>query len=317
MASPTDIFGSSTFPEVESTSGKSGRQRSPTVVQSVHHVINSPVPLEAAAAFARSEYGVALEVATIAYCAETQKVMDEKQIAWGVQYELARGVTQNKWDWSTVREKLDQLVGNNAQVARKVRRVMLGGSSSDSADLSVWLENFIPYKASMFNRTRFIRQELDREQLAFREGLSRGLGLMGSWEGDNDWYGGQIQQLARLAEDGKTKTFKILLEPMEKRRSHRFARFCGSRSMLQLRIPVKLLQEKNSQIKTALNRKFVLCGRIFVPFHSKDNSLYMVETNEDVFRKSQAWCDDNHRQSFSEFINWHNPLEHNSNQVCI
>lgn len=64
---------------------------------------------------------------------KVQKMMDGKRIAWGVQYELARGTTcrtssgELKWTWADVTAgKLDQLRGSNAASAWKVPYVMLG-----------------------------------------------------------------------------------------------------------------------------------------------------------------------------------------------
>jgi hypothetical protein len=155
---------------------------------------------------------------------------------------------------------------------------------------------------------------LDREQDAIKENLSRGLGLMGPWKGDPDWHGGQVQQLAQLVKaDG---SLKVQLEPMEKRRSHRFARFCGSRRILQLRIPDDMVTKDNAAVKQFLSQKFILLGRIFVPFHSKDGGLYMVETDQNSGRIPKDSCGDQYRLSFDAFMRWHNPLENNFKQVC-
>ena len=159
------------------------------------------------------------------------------------------------------------------------------------------------------------REELDREQMAIIENRERGLGLMGEWYGDQDWHGGQIQQLARLVESGKT--FKIRLEPMEKRRSHRFARYLGSRRIIQLRIPDELVMKQLPALQSYLSQKFVLCGRIYVPLHAKDNSVYMIETNENYERQPGSWCGDEYRRSFADVVSWHNPLNLNKNQVMV
>ncbi|KAF8167315.1 RNA dependent RNA polymerase-domain-containing protein [Crassisporium funariophilum] len=253
---------------------------------------------EAVSLFAQSPIGTDLKHVVIAHCDETQQLLDENCICWGTQYELARGVCTGAWTWADVREHVVNLVGDNAHVAPKVHIVMRGrqASSVDRANLFLW-------------------QELDREQAAIDEGKSRGLGLMGEWKGVPEWYGGQIQQLARLVKVGDS--MKVLLEPMEKRRSHRFARFYGSRRFLQLRIPDDLLKTQNKAVKEFLVAKFILCGRVFVPFHSKDGGLYMVETNEDFGRQSQRWCSDHHRLSYRDFINWHNPLfmKKNASQI--
>jgi len=143
--------------------------------------------------------------------------------------------------------------------------------------------------------------------------------LLGEWDGQENWYGGRIQQVARLSKlrawPVNGCAYTICLEAMEKRRSHRFARFCGSRRILQIRIPAKYIFEEATQLKEFFRQRFVLCGRIFVPFYAKDHSLYLVETNEDWERQSREAFGDQHRKSFTEFVNWHNPPECNQKQV--
>ena len=146
--------------------------------------------------------------------------------------------------------------------------------------------------------------------------------MLGEWDGQENWYGGRIQQVATLLKPQVRSVngcaYTIRLEAMEKRRSHRFARFCGSRRILQIRIPEKLIFEEVTQLKEFFQQRFVLCGRIFVPFYAKDNSLYLVETNEDWERQSREAFGDQHRKSFTEFVNWHNPPECNQKQVrCL
>jgi hypothetical protein len=162
----------------------------------------------------------------------------------------------------------------------------------------------------------YYREELDREQAAIIENKGRGLGLMGEWRGHDNWYGGRIQQVARLSSHPGKQSYEIHLEAMEKRRSHRFARFCGSRRILQLRISKDLMLKESAKLKKFLQGKFILCGRVFIPFHVKDNCLYMVETNEDWERQVQVEFGDQLRISFSDFIQWHNPPEYNFKQVC-
>jgi hypothetical protein len=157
------------------------------------------------------------------------------------------------------------------------------------------------------------REELDREQLAIIENRERGLGLMGEWHGEQDWHGGQIQQLARL--EKSNNLYVIHLEPMEKRRSHRFARYLGSRRMIQLRIPDDLVNKELRNVTDYLSQKFVLCGRVFVSLHAKENSVYMIETNEDYERQPGSWCGDEYRRTFADVVDWHNPLGLNKNQV--
>lgn len=139
---------------------------------------------------------------------------------------------------------------------------------------------------------------------------------MGEWHGDANWYGGQIQQIARIVELKGKGGYKIHLDHPEKRRSHRLARYLGSRRIIQLRVPDKLLPDEEKNVNQYLSQKFILCGRVFVPLHAKDNSAYLVETNEEWDgRKPTYWCGDQYRKSFAEIVAWHNPLDLNNKQV--
>ncbi|KAJ3509083.1 hypothetical protein NLJ89_g5408 [Agrocybe chaxingu] len=225
-------------------------------------------------------------------CVRTQKMLDDYRIEWGTQYELARGVSNGSWTWDEVRDHILELRGKNADAAYKVDRVMTRKSSLLKSGLAMW-------------------EELDREQAAILENKGRGLGLMGEWQGEPNWYGGRIQQLGHLVKEGTT--YKVVLERMEKKRSHRFARYYGSRRFIQIGIPEDLLKKENAAVKNFVKRKFILCGRVFVPFHSKDKHIYLVETDENCGRSSQTWCGDLSRRPFNEFINWHNPLDQHKN----
>jgi RNA-dependent RNA polymerase len=140
---------------------------------------------------------------------------------------------------------------------------------------------------------------------------------MRDWEGSPNWHGGQVQQRARLeASSDNSEPYVVRLEALESRRSNRVARFFGSRHLLQLNVPPKLLAEQGDEVRSFINgKKFVLCGRVFMHFHAKDNSVYLIETNEDFERSARQTCGDQYRISFSDFIKWHNPLERNFLQV--
>jgi hypothetical protein len=262
---------------------------------------NSPVStrrfedeLSGLSSFAGSAFGTDLKPVIIAHDKETQSLLDQHRISWGTQYELARGVSSRAWTWEEVKERVKDLTGDNVHAARQVQIIMRGkpAASTNPSDFYLW-------------------QELDREQAAIEENKSRGLGLMGEWKGIPNWDGGQVQQIMRLVKDGAS--YKLTVEAVEKRRSYRFARFYGSRRFLQVRISEDLFRKENDAIRAFFLAKFILCGRVFVPFHSKDGGLYMVETNENWERESGDWCGDQFRKSFREFINWHNPLTEEKN----
>ncbi|KAG2116227.1 RNA dependent RNA polymerase-domain-containing protein [Suillus cothurnatus] len=241
--------------------------------------------------------GVELDIRHIAHCEKTQIVLDRHELAWGTIFELARGVTRGMWTFQDMTEhRLQKLKGSNAQSAWKVATVMADKvPSAMGAPSELWLE-------------------YDREQLAIVENKGRGLGTMGQWEGKDHWYGGKIQQVARVVKAGTS--FKFELEKPEIRRSHRFARFLGSRRILQVRVPDNLTYDKvGSALREFLiSSKFVLCGRVFVPFHAKEGSVYLFETNQNIDRRTKPGDGDSHRLTLYQFVKWHNPLWLNSMQ---
>lgn len=66
------------------------------------------------------EHGIVL----IAHDQNVQRMFDELRIPWGVQYEIARGITSGRWDWEEVtRDKLKCLRPRGAyQLIRKCQR---------------------------------------------------------------------------------------------------------------------------------------------------------------------------------------------------
>lgn len=88
--------------------------------------------------FARSPFGTELEIMVIAHCQRTQKVLDEHQIAWGVQYEIARRICSGLLTWEEVESQVGSLQGNNSEAVCKVERMMKGQAGIKLSDLHVW-----------------------------------------------------------------------------------------------------------------------------------------------------------------------------------
>ncbi|THU92070.1 hypothetical protein K435DRAFT_672820 [Dendrothele bispora CBS 962.96] len=242
--------------------------------------------------------GVHLPTFIIAHDKVVQRLFDdpEKPVAWGTQYELARGVTANEWTWSDVKAKIENFAGKkDEEVLHKVRGIMFDTTQ----------------RRGLWNDS--IGKELDREQKALEENIGRGLGLMGTWEGEEDWFGGQVQQIAVLLKLKGGLTLR--LEPLEMRRSTRFARQLGSRRILQIRINQDLLHEDREQVVEFLLNKFVLNGRVFVVTPPKDDGLYAVEVDEDYERVGKyRRFEDRYRMGMGQFLEWHNPIEMNDDQ---
>ncbi|KAJ6601026.1 RNA dependent RNA polymerase-domain-containing protein [Mycena vulgaris] len=250
-------------------------------------------------------YGTKLEVHVIAHSTEVQKRFDAVGVHLGVQWELARGVSTKKWTWEEVEDKFethfDALRSTNSQVADTVSSLMRGRPGQKPQNLALW-------------------NEVDREHEAIVEGKSRGLGLGGrwkSWDGQSDYYGGQIQYPLRLfkADEGGEGNYQIYLEKPQKGRSHRFARDLGSPSVLQLSIPTQLVRDEGEDVKRFLAKRFVINGRVFVAIPPKDKtSVYLIQINQDWNRAPLPWYGDQFRISFDEFLQRHNPPDLNSQQ---
>ncbi|KAL1749286.1 RNA dependent RNA polymerase-domain-containing protein [Schizophyllum fasciatum] len=257
----------------------------------------------------------------IAHDPAAQALLDTLDVPWGAQYELARGVLNEDWAWADViRERLRELRGSdracNERCAPRVREVMLGRGAGRTRAKTTRVAAF---------------RELDLEQAALVEGKGRGLGLMGPWEEmgvAEDYFGGKIQQVVRVTKAGKGKggghgPFEFRLLPMQaQRRSFRLARRLGSRRILQVRLDkenAKQGQGKEGDDNLSVaeflaQSKFVLCGRVFVPYASKDGSAYLVEVDEDYERKARIGCGDHLRLSLEKLIESENPWVMNCNQ---
>ncbi|KAJ6541596.1 RNA dependent RNA polymerase-domain-containing protein [Mycena capillaripes] len=237
-------------------------------------------------------HGRDLQPFVISHSAEVQPVLDTLQIARGVQWELVRGIKSGVWTWDDVKLKIDELKGPNALIAPAVRNIMRGAParSYTSHERSLW-------------------EELDREAKATVENKSRGLGLMGDFEGVSDYYGGNVQCTIRLLYTADGEMPNVRLEPLQMTRSHHLARELGSVSVIALRD-----DKDGTLVKQWALRKFILCGRTYIALPPKSNKVYLIETNEDYARIAQEWCGDQHRISYDDYIRKNNPMHLNANQ---
>jgi RNA-dependent RNA polymerase len=82
-----------------------------------------------------------------------------------------------------------------------------------------------------------------------------------------------------------------------------------------MHVDTDVMNMEQDKLLDFLLQCFVLCGRIFRPFASNDCSLYLMETNLDFEQIANKDFSDQHRISFTQFVNSHNPLHLNSKQV--
>ena len=148
--------------------------------------------------------------------------------------------------------------------------------------------------------------------------------MFGTFEGAEDWFGGRVQIIVRLGRHlGSIESPAFVLEPPEMKLSYAPARELGSRRLLVLKTappPPADPQQKKRHYEPPLElfaRKFVLMGRVFVPFDAKDGHVYAVETDEDYERDPIPDMGDGLRQPFWEFVKTHNPLALNYRQARV
>ncbi|KAF9499753.1 hypothetical protein BDN71DRAFT_1441324 [Pleurotus eryngii] len=254
----------------------------------------------------------------IAYDEEVHALVQKHHLSFGVQYELARGVVSGRWTWDEVKSKLveerevevdrngktvvwsiDPLRPTNHQKTKRKGVSLLEGDNVDVA----WRVGEIMKGNQKRKPNLELWRELDREEKAMQEGKGRGLGLMGDWDSCPNWYGGLVQLVFRLHKT--TEGFKILVEPLESRRSHYFSRMLGSKRLAQIRIPDDYLLKDIKAVRAFLRQRFVFMGAAYLPYHAKDgNSVYCIDTSS-----SGDGLD-----SLGSVCEWHNPIELNYRQ---
>jgi RNA-dependent RNA polymerase len=106
------------------------------------------------------------------------------------------------------------------------------------------------------------------------------------------------------------------------KRSYRAARLLGSRRILVVKTSTGSITTSGKRRNLyprvdALAKRFILLGRVYVPFDAKDGHIYMVETNEDYNRTPSDEQGDFARMSFQDFISLNNPISLNAQQVCF
>ncbi|KAJ8455635.1 hypothetical protein ONZ45_g18889 [Pleurotus djamor] len=252
-------------------------------------------------------------------------IIKRHKLAFGVYYELARGVSRGAWSWAKVKEALkmkrevvidpetrritDWYVDTGKSYGQKRTMQVSGHELLKGTNTNIaWRVNeFMNGRDSRRQHPKLdIWRELDREAKAHAEGLGRELGLMGSYEGfQGNWYGGRIQVIFRVEKPKDQSEYKVLVEPLESRRSNYFSRALGSTRWAQLKIPDDYLLRDIEGIKKFTSQKFSFMGTTYIPFHAKDgNSIYLLDAAARIGDTS----------SFKAVCEWHNPIAMNFKQ---
>ena len=139
---------------------------------------------------------------------------------------------------------------------------------------------------------------------------------MGPWMGSEkeSWYGGCVQLSARLVFGKEGNPYQTYINPLRFGKSNRATRYMTSLGIISLKVDTSNL-DGSEDVTELLGRRFVLLGRCYLPFYTKEGKLMLVESNEDYERLPVPVFGDNYRISYDAFVRWHNPHKYNKKQV--
>jgi hypothetical protein len=95
-----------------------------------------------------------------------------------------------------------------------------------------------------------------------------------------------------------------------------FARRFGSKHFFRLKMP-KALKFNSDSLLQFLRKPLLLCGFVFRAFYAKDSNIIYVKTNEVTDGQIITGEILPGTMPFLEFLDWHNPIELNADQVCF
>ncbi|KDQ11268.1 hypothetical protein BOTBODRAFT_177510 [Botryobasidium botryosum FD-172 SS1] len=249
----------------------------------------------------------------IAHNKEYIPAIESRKLSWGVQWEIARLISSGKLTWDHVTlPALDHLTGKNAEVScKKISKILLPSKPEmpePPAHFDALLNDAHARESSLMDP---YCSELDREEEALRNDDP---GRLGSNSLSESWYGGKIQQVGQLREvNGQ---YNIQLDKLKLGRSNRFTRFYGSRRIMSIKINSSLPSTlRGGKLVDFFLKGFVILGRVFRAFFAKEQSVYLMETNEFYERALRSDSLENRRLSLDEFISWHNCIKRNNNQT--
>ena len=131
-------------------------------------------------------------------------------------------------------------------------------------------------------------------------------------------YGGRVEFIVKV-----TESLELQQQQPQQCPSTRFGRRFGSGSFVKLTFSggsLEKLRKRPDGLLNYVQRPIIIAGRVFRAYSTRDSNVFYVQTNEvssDTERASW-WLSRapfSQSLSFLDFIRWHNPLEHNQNQV--
>ncbi|TFY59667.1 hypothetical protein EVG20_g7698 [Dentipellis fragilis] len=255
----------------------------------------------------------------IAHNVHAQACMDARGLAWGVQWELARLVSSERYKWSDLSpEALDRLKGTCKEVAPFIEDLLRSPRPQESSGNGRIFSNEFSARAPW--------EELDREATAFGYSEYGGLGTIPDARHPSlpeDWYGGKVaftMRLVRPLGPDKKPLQKLsfeLLQP-ELGSSCRFARRLGSDFIIRVRIHKDIFYDSKMlpMMMDTFKRPFVVNSLVYRFFYAnKERHAFLMATNERYHHGRITQHKLTNRMSMWDFLNWCNPPEYNRFQT--
>ncbi|KAJ7170306.1 RNA dependent RNA polymerase-domain-containing protein [Mycena crocata] len=237
----------------------------------------------------------------ISHNAQYQRAFKQNRIPYGIQYEIARRLQSDTSNAYNVIDK-DNLQGLDTNVTGIKRVMEIFGEESQAAVFSKEVLSKAPWG------------ELDAEDdnLARDRFSGLGFGLI-----DPSWFGGKVHFTATLfPASEKDSDFRVILQTPELGPSDRFRRRWGSGRFLTLKLPKFAMNLKGTVLEEFMKRPFILLDRVFRAFDAKDSQVFLVATNEFVEAgRIHSFRTIPELPSLKQFLEWHNPLQCNGEQV--
>ncbi|KAI0344209.1 hypothetical protein BDW22DRAFT_1392606 [Trametopsis cervina] len=236
---------------------------------------------------------------------------------WEVARELSHGTPKGRIPM-TLKEETTNL--SNAYLAPGVSQgVKLAGPHDPNLDRA-----FTQEKAA-----KAPWEELDREEEhEKRTRASRPPHTLYMQDTDKGWYGGKVHFTGKLVKNEdknpEKERYRIKLDTPYLGSSNRFARRFGSKRLFRVRLSSEVLFQDVMQF---FMRPVIVFTRVFRAFFAKEGTIFYIETNETVTADGEtselkvkqplysAWSPSGHNIPFLDFLQWHNPLELNSDQA--
>lgn len=130
-------------------------------------------------------------------------------------------------------------------------------------------------------------------------------------------FGGRVEFVVKVME-----SLDLQQQPPQQCPSTRFGRRFGSSSFVKLTFSREALEKLKGQgsLLSYVQRPIIISGKVFRAYSTRDLNVFYVQTNEAVSdsERLREWLPKDPFSRvlpFLDFIKWHNPLEHNQNQV--